>query len=71
MTAILPKGYILHDRYPINKVIGQGGSGCVYLAEDLRLEGRLCAIKEVKHDLSLPPELIVKHVNNFNGKLWF
>ncbi len=65
MTAILPKGYILHDRYPINKVIGQGGSGCVYLAEDLRLEGRLCAIKEVKHDLSLPPELIAQAREQF------
>ena len=65
MSITLPKGYVLHERYPINKIIGQGGSGCVYLAEDLRLEGRLCAIKEVKHDSSLPPNLIIEAREQF------
>jgi eukaryotic-like serine/threonine-protein kinase len=32
--------------------------GCIYLADDLRLEGRQCALKEVENDRSLPPELI-------------
>ena len=26
--------------------------GCIYLADDLRLEGRQCAVKEVEHDHS-------------------
>lgn len=30
--------------------------GCIYQAEDLRLEGRLCAIKEVQTDPNLPPK---------------
>jgi serine/threonine-protein kinase len=32
--------------------------GSIYLADDLRLEGRLCALKEVEHDRSLPMDLI-------------
>jgi serine/threonine-protein kinase len=30
--------------------------GSIYLADDLRLEGRLCALKEVEHDRSLPTD---------------
>jgi len=32
--------------------------GSIYLADDLRLEGRLCALKEVEHDKSLPTNLV-------------
>lgn len=32
--------------------------GCIYLAEDLRLEGRRCAVKEVEYDRGLPPEML-------------
>lgn len=35
------------SRYQIIELVGQGGMGAIYKAEDLRLEGRLCAIKEV------------------------
>jgi serine/threonine-protein kinase len=31
--------------------------GSIYLADDLRLEGRLCALKEVENDRTLPPDL--------------
>ncbi len=58
MPRTLPAGMILRDRYEIRRVIGQGGAGCVYLAEDTRLTGRLCAIKEVVHDYSLPDALL-------------
>jgi serine/threonine-protein kinase len=58
MPTPLLSGVVLHDRYQIRRIIGQGGAGNVYLAEDTRLEGRLCAVKEVQHDQSLPKELL-------------
>ncbi len=46
---ILPKGAILQSRYEIHKVLGVGGMGAVYLAQDLRFTGvvRMCAVKEM------------------------
>ena len=57
MGRLLPNT-VLRERYRIRRVIGQGGMGNVYLAEDLRLAGRLCAVKEVAHDPALPMHLI-------------
>ena len=40
-------GTILWSRYRIVQLVGRGGMGAICQAEDMRLEGRLCAIKEV------------------------
>ncbi len=58
MPTPLKAGEVLRNRYRIRRIIGQGGMGSIYLADDLRLEGRQCAIKEVEHDRTLPPEMI-------------
>ncbi len=58
MPLPLRSGDVLRDRYRIINIIGQGGSGSIYLAEDLRLSGRQCALKEVEHDRSLPEDLL-------------
>jgi len=49
---------VIKNRYKITEIIGQGGMGCVYLAEDLRLSGRMCALKAVDYENNLPPEVI-------------
>ncbi len=54
MLPPLTAGETLKGRYRIIRPIGQGGMGCIYQAEDLRLEGRLCAVKEVQTDPNLP-----------------
>jgi serine/threonine-protein kinase len=53
----LKNGEILRDRYKVREQIGQGGTGNIYLADDLRLQGRLCALKEVEHNQALPTEM--------------
>lgn len=55
---MLDIGTILKERYEIQKFISQGGMGNIYLANDLRLEGRQCAIKEIWIDFSLPEDII-------------
>ncbi len=57
MPIPLKAGDVLRGRYKIRRIIGQGGMGSIYLADDLRLEGRLCALKEVENDRTLPAEL--------------
>jgi eukaryotic-like serine/threonine-protein kinase len=51
MSQALSNGTILRDRYEIIDLVGQGGMGAVYKAEDLRLRGRVCAVKEVLPEL--------------------
>src|SRR5574338_1106753 len=58
MPVPLKAGEVLRSRYRIQRIIGQGGMGSLYLADDLRLEGRQCALKEVEHDRTLPQELV-------------
>lgn len=57
MPQSLKNGEILRDRYKVREQIGQGGTGNIYLADDLRLQGRLCALKEVEHNQALPTEM--------------
>jgi serine/threonine-protein kinase len=49
----------------LNNIVGHGGMGNVYLAEDLRLPGRLCAIKEIKPDTSATPEQLRQEQEQF------
>lgn len=57
MIAPIKSGRTLRERYVVTKVIGRGGMGSIYLAEDNRLSGRICAIKEVYQARDLPDEV--------------
>lgn len=46
-TALLTPGTMLQIRYKITKLIGQGGMGAIYLADDTRFSNRVCVIKEM------------------------
>lgn len=46
----LQPGALLRERYQIKQAVAQGGMGSIYLADDIRLEGRVCAVKEVIGD---------------------
>src|SRR5260370_40699792 len=57
-TGPLPGGTLLQNRYLVDRLLGGGGMGMVYLARDKRLSSRPCAIKEmvdhfVKEELRL------------------
>jgi serine/threonine-protein kinase len=65
MPTPLKAGEVLRNRYKIKRIIGQGGMGSIYLADDLRLEGRLCALKEVEHDRSMPADLLKQARDQF------
>jgi serine/threonine-protein kinase len=65
MPLPLKAGEVLRGRYQTIRIIGQGGMGSIYLADDLRLKGRQCALKEVEYDLKLSPELIQESRDQF------
>jgi eukaryotic-like serine/threonine-protein kinase len=65
MPVPMKAGTVLRKRYQVKKIIGQGGMGSIYLAEDLRLEGRLCAVKEVEYDRALPEEMLQQARDQF------
>lgn len=65
MPAPFQPGTVLRGRYKIVELIGQGGMGAVYKAEDLRLPGRWCAVKEILPDLTARPEDLAQMQEQF------
>lgn len=65
VTRLLAPETVLRKRYKIIAPVGQGGMGAVYRAEDLRLEGRVCAVKEVRPDLNATPEALAQAQEQF------
>jgi serine/threonine protein kinase len=57
MPKLLSENHLLKNRYRVLSVIGHGGMGAIYLADDERLSGRRCAVKEVEQDPNLSENL--------------
>ena len=66
VARLLEPGTVLRRRYKIIAPVGQGGMGAVYRAEDLRLEGRICAVKEVRPDPDASPEALAQAQEQFH-----
>jgi eukaryotic-like serine/threonine-protein kinase len=57
--ASLPPGTLLGARYEIVQILGQGGMGAVYKAQDLELE-RVVALKVIRPDLATQPDILAR-----------
>jgi serine/threonine-protein kinase len=49
-------GKVINERYHLTDILGEGGMGIVFRAEDLRLNNRLCAVKLLKGKTTDPNE---------------
>ncbi len=65
MSVLLKPGTVLRERYQVIACVGQGGMGAVYRAADQRLEGRVCALKEIRYDPDLPPDALAQAQQQF------
>ncbi len=63
----LAVGQLLQGRYRILRLLGQGGMGAVYLAEDTRL-GRQCAVKENIPDPTAAPQVLAQLRQQFQAE---
>jgi len=61
----LESGTILRSRYTIVNMIGQGGMGAIYQADDLRLDGRQCAVKETRPEEGIDPSALTQAQEQF------
>jgi hypothetical protein len=59
MYEFLPIGYMLRGRYRVLRVIGGGGMGAVYKAEDTKQDALQVAVKEMRTDMET-----ASHSNN-------
>ena len=58
-------GAVLQGRYSIVGLLGQGAMGRVLKAEDLRLPGRLCAVKEMVPTTAYTPKSLAEARQQF------
>lgn len=60
VTSLLAPGVVIADTYEIERQLGRGGMGEVWLARHRRLAGKLVAIKVLHVDSALPQEALAR-----------
>ena len=65
MERTLTPSTVLRERYKILELVGRGGMGATYRAEDLRLRGRICAVKEALPDPDVPADELLQSREQF------
>jgi serine/threonine protein kinase len=65
LAQTLTPDTILRERYRIVELVGRGGMGATYRAEDLRLQGRYCAVKEALPDPDASSEELAQSREQF------
>ncbi len=57
-------GQLLQDRYRLDKILGRGGFGAAFLAEDVKLK-RACVVKQMLTPKGISPTQLERHRANF------
>ena len=63
-VADLKTGRILQNRYRLDKILGKGGFGAAYLAQDIKLK-RVCVVKQMLAPAGVSDQELALHRANF------
>ncbi len=69
LLDLLGQNTMLDNRYQVTGVLGCGGFGAVYLAQDKRIQGRQVAVKENRPDPQANPQAVAQARQQFKAEV--